>query len=707
MSVICFVTYEIHPTTRGGCGVLLHHAARSLLERGHEIVFVIDAPPDAIAQFRDIDRLALPRPEACHVVAVADEAVDAGLDRIDNLSLFHRQSLRFDRAVQRAIDRHSPDVIEFFEYCGPGYAHLVRRLFSRERSNDTPVLATRLHGPIELIDRMSAVRNFDMQRHQLHAIERAALHLAETILTPTRQFFAAACAPVYGLPPEAAIESIPPKGAGFDTPRARDTNERGAAEPARIVFLGRMFQFKGVDQLVHAGVELLRRRPSLDVTFELIGPDGHESPLGESYTAYLKTLIPPEHADRFVFTGHLSHAQIAEHLANATLAVFPNRFESFCYALHEVYDAGVPLIVNDLPAFRDFFEHERNCLLYRGRTDELLAAIERMLDDPALRSRLRRPYAVAETPLGDFYDRPMRRRPLAAGSMRKPRSLVLVAAPDGLETARPTLEALRAMSRPPERTLVLGPADPSAARFWYRGRSWLLTDTDGSPVEPSSVRTFNAIAVLWAGDVPAREWLESCAAALANRERLAFAGTWLGRGDRVDCLPIDLAPELYPFRDGARPSRVLVRTEPDRLLIDLFDNSLGPLGEVGLVWSAIAARGPGAVLPEPLIQAAATPDVAVEPDLLRSLVFRYGGPFESRFPLAAALLAAPQHTPAPPPAPPASSPVSSPVSGPAPGTEPTLEHKVAMADQLGGSLLGRMAARKIVRRILGKAPPRH
>ena len=31
MAKICFVTYEIHPTNRGGCGVLLHHAAELLL----------------------------------------------------------------------------------------------------------------------------------------------------------------------------------------------------------------------------------------------------------------------------------------------------------------------------------------------------------------------------------------------------------------------------------------------------------------------------------------------------------------------------------------------------------------------------------------------------------------------------------------------------------------------------------------------------
>ena len=56
MSTICFVTYEIHPTTRGGCGVLLHHATELLLQQGHQVVFLLDIPRHEFNQFEQRDR---------------------------------------------------------------------------------------------------------------------------------------------------------------------------------------------------------------------------------------------------------------------------------------------------------------------------------------------------------------------------------------------------------------------------------------------------------------------------------------------------------------------------------------------------------------------------------------------------------------------------------------------------------------------------
>ncbi len=73
---ICFVTYELHPTTWGGCGVLLHHAAEILLRRGHEITFLLDVPPKYVAQFRDVDRLNLPSPERCRAYGVDELCED-------------------------------------------------------------------------------------------------------------------------------------------------------------------------------------------------------------------------------------------------------------------------------------------------------------------------------------------------------------------------------------------------------------------------------------------------------------------------------------------------------------------------------------------------------------------------------------------------------------------------------------------------------
>ena len=42
MRTVCFVTYELYPVTRGGCGALLHNLATQLLAAGYRVVFLLD-----------------------------------------------------------------------------------------------------------------------------------------------------------------------------------------------------------------------------------------------------------------------------------------------------------------------------------------------------------------------------------------------------------------------------------------------------------------------------------------------------------------------------------------------------------------------------------------------------------------------------------------------------------------------------------------
>lgn len=396
MSTICFITYEIHPTNRGGCGVLLHHAADILLARGHHVVFLLAMPRHEFEQFLTRDRLALSNPHLCRAYHLDELCADFTLapDQCPTRPVW--EAARFAHAWARLSTLETIDFAEFFEYCGVSYYALTRRLFAPEPAAPRrPVLGSRLHNSLEIIDRVGSTRNLDLARYHLYALEHAALRLSEAILTPTRTYFDEYYRDAYSLPPAKAVVSQSPK---LPFPRVQRRPDP-AREPFTIAYVGRMFQFKGVDQLVRAAVELFARRPALNCTVDIIGPDAGESPLGHSYIDYLKTLIPTHLLPRFNFTGHLSHDQFSPRLDSALFAVFPNQFESFCYAAHEVYDAGVPLIVNDIAGWRDFFTHERNALLYDGRTDSLVAAMERMIDQPPLRESLCRPYPIADDPL--------------------------------------------------------------------------------------------------------------------------------------------------------------------------------------------------------------------------------------------------------------------------------------------------------------------
>jgi len=686
MAVICFISYEIHPTTWGGCGVLLRHAAELLLDRGHTVIFLLDLSAEHFRQFDRRDRPQLPNADRCRAYRVDDLCVDLPCPREHVGNTYQYNSLRLAQAYQRLAARERIDYAEFFDYCGPGYYTMARRLYGEDAGG--AVLGIRIHTTVEMMDVRGATRCVDRERYGLYALERASLRLAEAVLVPSRMFYEHSCKQHYGLADERVVVSEPPKTV---FPRVRRRPD--AQGPFRVLSIGRMYHLKGVDQLVHAGVLLLRRRPELNVTFEFVGYDGNESPFGSSYTEYLRTLIPAALQPRFAFPGQLTHDQIAERLNDTLFAVFPNQIESFCYAVHETYDAGVPVVLNDLPAFRSFFEHERNSLIYDGSTEGLLAAMERLLDDGALRERLCHPYDVATNPLGTFYDSPQPRSPLlgstGAPSGAEMATVIVLGSADQSACDR-TQRALAVQTDRHFRRINLVPTTPDGEEtFWWLGRSWHARSAEGNAIPATDLITSDALAILDAGDEPHPTWMALARGALRHRANMGFAGTWWSVEDRTEALTLDIAPELYPFERGTALTRTLIRTQPGQLLIDLLDPNLGRLGEVGCLFKATAHWGPGVLYPEPLIRLAGPAFEAVDEHSLQYLLGRYGQSFAERLSVLCGILQNERRRLDP----------QQPGGGGMPPLVP-VETKLRLADELGGRDLLRMGFRKLARRII-------
>ena len=713
MAKICFVTYEIHPTNRGGCGVLLHHAAELLLRDGHEVAFLLAMPRHEFERFDRVDRLTFSNAHHCRAFHLDELAGDVGLSMDECPVSSMRESVRFARAVENLLAREHFDFIEFFEYCGAAYHALARRLFGVGALGQTKaVLGTRLHNSLELIDAVGSTRYLDRSRAMLYALEHGQLSLSEAVLTPTNAYFDRYYKDRYNLPASKVVESQSPK---LPFPRVNRRPDP-TREAFSIVYIGRMYQFKGVDQLVRAGVEFLERRPGVRCTFDIIGADSSESPLGHSYKEYLLSMVPTGLRDRFDFPGNLSHGEFGKHLNRALFAVFPNRFESFCYAAHEVYDAGVPMIVRDLPGWSDFFTHEKNALVYGGRTDHLVEQMERLLDDGVLRERLCKPYEIATTPLGggmtgsggNFYQAPKALDPLTHATTAIPEVLAVVVCERGSDGAA-TLRALQSQAHGPSRTLVLHEADAAAGgAFWFLGRAWVAkVHSGGSEADAhgADLVSLDAVVVLRAGDEPRANWLHACVTALAARPNLAFAGTWAraqSASGPVIAGDLDLAPEAYPFEHGTRTTRAVIRTSRGLPLSDLFDPVLAALGEVGLIWRTIHATGSGVLLDEALMVVRDSEAEPADPNLLKHLLSTLGGPFAERLALYAGLqqdridgLHAQMRT------------LAQHANVPLPeskAADPTLEHKIRVADELGGKTLARLAWRKLARKVSGKKP---
>jgi len=121
-----------------------------------------------------------------------------------------------------------------------------------------------------------------------------------------------------------------------------------APEPGRWLVLGRVDVHKGLDHLIDrlAAVAQHDARP---FRLRVAGPQASPRLVASLRARAIQRGI----GHRVAWLGPVSDADLRLELARCELAFFPSRFEAFGVALVESLAAGVPVIVNDIPAFRE------------------------------------------------------------------------------------------------------------------------------------------------------------------------------------------------------------------------------------------------------------------------------------------------------------------------------------------------------------------
>jgi glycosyltransferase involved in cell wall biosynthesis len=153
-------------------------------------------------------------------------------------------------------------------------------------------------------------------------------------------------------------------------------------EPGRVVYLGRVKRYKGVDLLIRA---LRRLRASVS--------GAHLVVVGQGDDLQRLRRIAKESglADAVTFTGFVDTATKVEHLRRAQVVVTPSPKEGWGVTTIEANACGTPVIASDVPGLRDAVRHDETGLLFPyGDGAALTAAMERVLTDGLLRERLSR-----------------------------------------------------------------------------------------------------------------------------------------------------------------------------------------------------------------------------------------------------------------------------------------------------------------------------
>jgi glycosyltransferase involved in cell wall biosynthesis len=286
------------------------------------------------------------------------------------------RSYRIALAVRRLCRQTRLAGIELADFNGPAYVTLKWRRMWGDELSEVPIWL-RLHATSELVLAADGALNDSREQQQLFAMERYALTHADGWISPSAsvaewyrcQYDCPAVPVVIAAPP------LPQIGSGNRHPRVLGD------PPYRILFYGKLQRVKGADLLVKAAVSLWENH-DLPVTLEMVGSDTSHGP-GRSYQKELERLIPPQWRDRVHFHGHIPPERLEEIACRCSLAVVPSRVETFCLAAHELNWIGIPLILNDLPALKDYFADGTDCRIFAGTCDSLASVLREVIGQPS------------------------------------------------------------------------------------------------------------------------------------------------------------------------------------------------------------------------------------------------------------------------------------------------------------------------------------
>ena len=287
----------------------------------------------------------------------------------------YRFRRRFAQKLNELISKHQIDLIEAAD------SGAEAAFYQPERHPHVPFIV-RLHGPTAVLERYDqnvpeVIRRFIGWYERRFFLK--ATHLtspSESAARLIRQEMKLGERPivVYPNPP---LRRIDPSV--FDPSLAE--------EPNLVLYVGRITQSKGVDNLIRAVPEVLEHCP--DARFVFVGPDLPTSTGYGSTQSYLKQLLPPVYHASLEFVGYQPPQEVARYYRRAAVCVFPSRFEVFGYTCLEAMMHGKAIIGSSNGGMTDLLAGGQAGLLFApGSRTRLSQQIVTLLKTPRLREQL-------------------------------------------------------------------------------------------------------------------------------------------------------------------------------------------------------------------------------------------------------------------------------------------------------------------------------
>ncbi|OBZ07842.1 hypothetical protein A8L34_24735 [Bacillus sp. FJAT-27264] len=567
-----FTSYELYPINAGGCGVFIYNAMLQLLQNtDNRVVLLLDMPKHECDLYAVEHQPRLPNSQNLTIICLSEWIVgEPSGEKFANI--FLQKSYRFYRGLLKLCQSRQVDFIEFFDYVGIGYFSVKAKQFEGHFPNT--ILGVRAHCTIDLMDLEQVPNSFDLYKLQMYQMEKEVIQDIDVLLVPSNAW-GELYTKRYGVSSEKVVVSPPPVELWNDVTYSVNEGQKN------VLFYGRIFQLKGVDLFVDAAIALMIKRPENDSIFYLVGYDGLDLN-GEPYKSQLLSRIPEHLRDRFVFTGQLNHQKLQELLKTICFAVFPNYVESFCYSIHELYNVGVPIIANNIPAFRDYFVHDKNALIYQGSSSELVLQMERMFESYQLRLNMSLPYKVINNKqFNEIYDGVVTNRPNNIGNNktsildnREELLCSLVILNEGQNDQFESTNLVNHTKVDKQKSYILK-LEPPGTPVHFLGKLRYARRLDGSIDDLLPINQF--VLTCYCDDKIDDDYITRALNIFESNDSIQYVGAQLKNTDQYE--QINLL-EPYTYRNYTRLTRAILKLDSySKSIRDVYDIRLQELGE--------------------------------------------------------------------------------------------------------------------------------
>jgi glycosyltransferase involved in cell wall biosynthesis len=370
---VCIVSREAPPFAgSGGVGTLYYHLASELLLMGHHVSFIV---PGGETKVHTQGRLTVyfTKPESYRL-----PPLEGGLGGNVEWSLTALARLA-EVARERPID-----VVDSALWDTEALA------FSLIDPANRPPLVVRLVTPYAVSAEHNGWNTSAEQVAMFMEAERTLVREANAVI-PISDMVAATMTSKYGLVRDhrwsvghCGIAHWPAfdvnEGYG-EFPELDGVDVNQLSKSKVILFIGRLERRKGIDLIFEAAEGILRADPD---AFLIIGgrdPDNWADRFRERLAGPL--------ARRFAALGEVSDATREKLLAHAYCLLFPSRYESFGLVPLEAFVHGTPVVGARAGAVPEVvIDGDCGLLINPYDSDDLVAAVRRLLTDKALYARL-------------------------------------------------------------------------------------------------------------------------------------------------------------------------------------------------------------------------------------------------------------------------------------------------------------------------------